>query len=66
VFPYVTVLTADGSGVMELVVPYPTVGDEGKSRFTECEIATREGTFAVRPIDERAIREGATVLCGGS
>jgi hypothetical protein len=66
VFPFVAALKADSAGVMELVVPYPSIGDEGKSRFTECGIATREGRFAVPTIDERAIREGATVLCGGS
>jgi hypothetical protein len=64
VFPYVVRLKADSSGTMEVIVPYPSVTADGRSRFIECEIATRDRRFPVPPIDESMIKDGTAVAFG--
>jgi len=62
-FPYVALLRADARGALSIVLPYPTSpgAAPGASCFSDLQIATRSGRFAVPAIDEAAVRDGRTV-----
>jgi asparagine N-glycosylation enzyme membrane subunit Stt3 len=61
VFPFVNLVTADASGIVEATVPYPTAAAPGASRLERCELRTGDDTFPVRRIEETAVRSGAVV-----